>query len=38
MKLPPEEGARRPAGALVLALAAGAVAVGGAVALTLWLT
>ncbi len=37
MKLPPEEGARRPARALALA-AAGALAVGGAVALALWLT
>ncbi|GAG41739.1 unnamed protein product [marine sediment metagenome] len=37
MKLPPEEGARRPAGAWALA-AAGALAVGGAVALALWLT
>jgi hypothetical protein len=34
MKLPPEEGARRPAWALA---AAGALAVGGAVALALWL-
>jgi hypothetical protein len=38
MKLPPEEGARRPAGAWALAAAAGALAVGGAAALTLWLT
>jgi hypothetical protein len=37
MKLPPEEGARRPAGAWALA-AAGALAVGGAVALALWLS
>ena len=36
MKLPPEEGARRLAGPW--ALAAGALAVGGAVALALWLT
>ena len=37
MKLPPEEGARRPARAWALA-AAGALAVGGAVALALWLS
>jgi len=37
MKLPPEEGARRLAGAWVVA-AAGALAVGGAVALALWLS
>jgi hypothetical protein len=38
MKLPPEEGARRRASAWALAAAAGAVTVGGAVALALWLT
>jgi hypothetical protein len=38
MKLPPEEGSRRPGGVLVLAAAAGALAVGSAVALALWLT
>jgi len=38
MKLPPEEGARRPAWAWVMAVAGGAVAVGGAIAFTLWLT
>lgn len=37
MKLPPEEGARRPAWTWVLATA-GALAVGGVVALALWLT
>jgi hypothetical protein len=37
MKLPPEERARRTAGAWALAAAA-AIAVGGAVALALWLT
>ena len=38
MKLPSEEGARRPAAAWALAAAAGALAVGGAVALALWLS
>ena len=38
MKLPPEEGARRPARAWIMAAAGGAVAVGGAIAFTLWLT
>ena len=38
MKLPPEEGAHRPARAWIMAAAGGAVAVGGAIALTLWLT
>ena len=37
MKLPPEEGARRPALAWTLAAAAGILAAGGAVALVLWL-
>ncbi|KKL56667.1 hypothetical protein LCGC14_2243130, partial [marine sediment metagenome] len=38
MKLPPEEGARSPALAWALAVAAGALATGGAIALALWLT
>ena len=38
MKLPPEEGARSPALGWALALAAGALATGGAIALALWLT
>jgi hypothetical protein len=38
IKLPPEEGARRPVGTWVLAAAAGALTVGGAVALALWLS
>ncbi len=38
MKLPPEEGARRPVRLWAVAAAAGALAVGGAVALALWLS
>ncbi len=37
MKLPPEEGARRPARAWALAAGAGILAAGGAIALVLWL-
>ena len=37
MKLPPEEGARRPLVTWALAVAAGTVFAGGAVALVLWL-
>ncbi len=38
MKLPPEEGTRRPAKAWAVAAASGALAFGGAVALAVWLT
>ncbi len=37
MKLPPEEGARRPARAWAMAAAVGILAAGGAIALVLWL-